>query len=208
MRFLLLYLCGFLLCGWSRAQVQVNSVDVWINLTLSGVDPATVDTSGLNSTELVKRLDELASTDWTKYYYLANAYIRSNSDVLASNSVDVQECPVGSYVGPSGLCVACSAGTYSQTPRATRADVCIPCVVGKFSNAIGASNASTCRSCPEGTFSGTSGASSESACKECGSGMTSVSGATGTNGCVCQVGFYRDANGDCIACERGYFCNA
>ena len=189
--------------------VTPESVDVWINITLAGVDPATVDTSALNATELIERLDKLAVDDQAKYYQLASAYVRSNAELFSDSGVSVFECPVGSYIALSGLCTPCAAGTYSETPRATSVSVCIPCLAGFWSNVSGASNRSVCQACPVGTFSSVTGASSISSCSTCGAGMTSVAGAGGSGGCVCKPGYYRPTAGasTCVACEPGYFCS-
>lgn len=190
----------------SSQQTLVDSVDVLFNLTLSGVDPATLNVANLNGTEVIERLNTLATENSEQYGMLLNSFVKTIADQLNMNTVNVLECATGGYIdSATGLCTPCRAGTYSETPRATSASVCLACPPGTFSNVSGANSSGTCRSCPSGTFSGVSGANSSSVCQGCGAGMTSVDGAQSMSACVCSAGYYL-SSGVCVFCEPGFYC--
>ena len=75
-------------------------------------------------------------------------------------------CRLG-FAGREGACVACPAGTYSNSAGAA---ACTPCPVGTFSTVVAANRSDTCVSCadaPQPGFSILSGQSSPAVCRKC-----------------------------------------
>ena len=193
------------LAGAAAGQ-SANSVDAWINLTLSGTNPAVIDASSLDSADLIARLDALYADNPGTYYYLRNAVVQSLTQTYDMNQVSVSECSMGSYIDPADkACKPCRAGTYSMVARSVTPTDCLPCGTGTFSNVTGATSVAVCQSCPVGTFSSVLGANSSSTCQGCGVSMTSPPGATSLADCVCSPGYYND-NG-CKLCTPGYYCS-
>lgn len=200
------FLCSCLFVT-AQAQGSVDSVDVWIELVLNGTNPLLLDTSNLNGTRLVERLNEIAVANPLEYGRLANALQRFLPESLEANEVVVSACGVGSYINAAnGICTPCPAGTYSETALSISVVNCLLCPAGTYSAAVGAANRSTCLACPSGSFSAVLGATEVSVCLTCGPGATSIVGAQGQSQCQCVAGFYKDGD-SCKPCEQGYFCS-
>jgi alpha-tubulin suppressor-like RCC1 family protein len=184
----------------------VDEVDVWINVTLSGLTQANLNVSSLNTTRLLERLGEYKTSDEEAFRALASAYIKAISTQLDGSDVQAVECSVGSYTDPLlGLCVPCLAGKYSAVPRSSSVGDCTNCLAGTYSTKAGASSVDTCVACPAGTFSGFVGANNVSFCSTCQAGATAAAGSQGVGECVCKDGFYL-TGGNCEICPDGRYC--
>jgi hypothetical protein len=185
----------------------VDSVDVWINVTLHGLTQANLNVSGLNTTRLLERLKEYETSDQVAFQALATAYIKALSTQLDGSDVQAVECSVGSYTDPLlGLCVPCLAGKYSAVLRSSSVGDCTNCLAGTYSTKAGASSVDTCVACPAGTYSGVVGANNVSFCSTCQAGATAVAGSQGSAACVCKDGFHLTGAGACEICPDGSYC--
>ena len=199
-----------LVCAAERglSTTQVDSVEIYFELILQGTDPAELDASNLNGTQIVEQLNKLARDNPDDFERLTGALMGTVLPVYSADAVEVSLCGVGSFINStSGRCTPCPAGTYSITPLSTSAGDCRPCIAGTYSGLLGASNASACVSCGTGTYSTVTGATSADVCQGCGSGATSVAGAQGSGACVCISGYYRAGGGNCVPCEEGHYCS-
>ena len=127
-----------------------------------------------------------------------------------SNGV-CQGCQAGFYYA-GGSCVACPAGTYSDTTGASSSAVCTNCFAGTYSDTAAASSSGACAGCPAGTYSGTTGVSSSSSCTSCPAGKYSdTTGASLSSACTnCPAGTYSGATGLsssslCTNCQAGTY---
>jgi len=189
------------------AADPVDQVDVWINVTLSGLTQANLNVSSLNTTRLLERLGEYKTSNEFAFQALASAYIKAISTQLDGSDVQAVECSVGSYTDPLlGLCVPCLAGKYSAVLRSSSVGDCTNCLAGTYSTKAGASSVDTCVACPAGTFSGVVGANNVSSCSTCQAGATAVAGSQGSGACVCKDGFYLTGGGACEICPDGSYC--
>ena len=82
------FLCSCLFVT-AQAQGSVDSVDVWIELVLNGTNPLLLDTSNLNGTRLVERLNEIAVANPLEYGRLADALHRFLPESYQENEVVV-----------------------------------------------------------------------------------------------------------------------
>jgi alpha-tubulin suppressor-like RCC1 family protein len=189
----------------------VDAVDVWINMTLSGITQVNLNVSELNTTRLLERLKEYETSDVPAFQALATALIRDLNTQLDASDVKAVECSVGSYTDVlQGKCVACPSGKYSKVAKSSAASDCTNCAAGTYSSSVGASSETTCVACPTGTFSGFAGASSNSTCNTCQEGATAPIGSQGDNACVCKDGYYMVKSGPelgkCKICIAGHYC--
>lgn len=126
----------------------------------------------------------------------------SGSGWIGRSGGTCQTCAPGSY-SANNICVACPAGTYSNTTGSTSCTVCatgttsvngtscVFCPVGSTSiNGI-------CSVCPAGTYE------ANRICQTCGAGA--ISSQSNQTGCtVCLANFYSNAaNTACLACPNG-----
>ena len=141
-------------------------------------------------------------------------------------------CARGSYHdAAAGVCVACPAGTYTNTAGSY---TCIPATAG-FMVVLGGSdqapcpagtflNGTACASCAPGTFAASSGATSCAACPpstvaplptatSCTACPANSADAAGNTMCVCASGYYDATRGgadgpECTPCVDGGACVA
>ena len=88
---------AWLLCvGFAAPASAADAVDVWINVTLSGVTQVNLNVSELNTTRLLEKLNEYKTSDVVAFQALAGALIKAMSTQLDASGVEDCYCKVRS----------------------------------------------------------------------------------------------------------------
>ncbi len=204
---LTLLLSGIWTAFLAPGATATQSIEALFNVSIPGIPLGFINASGINTTLLKLRLEELAASTNPEF---AGAVLGEITEILMGAGVSVAECPIGSYTNSQGLlCISCPPGTYSTQALASSNSTCQLCPKGTFSNASAASSLATCLACPANSFGAIAGATSAAQCQGCPLHASAPTGAQSVDACVCNPGYYAHIgpySTACFPCETGQYC--